>query len=475
MRRHPKLTGQIEKRLSPKEFSGLPLTLLSAAFFYAVALLLGIVQDYLARDPLISADVRIANLLYSLRSDTFLLFFYVVTLSAESRVVIVAAIVLTVFLWLRREKIFSFTLWLTLIPAEGVTYLGKILFHRGRPDVLLRAVSEDSFSFPSGHATTAAAFFGFIGFLVVRRCKTSKARIAAVLAVAVAVVLVDLSRLYLGVHYLSDVLAGNLVGVAALFFAIAVTEWLIANKRVQYPEPFRWTGIALVSLVEAAVIFFLLQFAPLPISRKVSLPMRAVAVSDVLPLFQQGTLPQYTETLTGETQEPTNLIVIAPGPCFTDDVAKAGWVLADEISLRSTKNISQAALLNKEYPTAPMTPSFYDARPNDFGFEKETEAKTVRSRHHARFWKTQYETSQGTLYVGTVSLDTGIKWGITHTIAPDIDTERDLLVSDLKSAGVVANDRLIPFIKPKLGSNFSGDPFFTDGKAAFLTLETCKQ
>jgi len=133
-------------------------------------------------------------------------------------------------------------------------------------------------------------------------------------------------------------------------------------------------------------------------------------------------------------------------------------------------------LLNEAYPTAPMTPSLYNTKPNDFGFEKQTAKNSVRVRHHARFWKTNYRTSLGMLYVGTVSLDTGIKWGgITHTIAPDIDTERNLFISELKEAGVVTQEKLVSFVPPTLGKNFSGDQFFTNGKASFLIFSSCNK
>ena len=79
------------------------------------------------------------------------------------------------------------------------------------------------------------------------------------------------------------------------------------------------------------------------------------------------------------------------------------------------------------------------------------------------------------MYVGTASLDTGLKWGITHAIAPDIDTERDLFVSDTQKAGVVTEEKLIPFVSPTLGKNFSGDQFFTNGKAGFIVFSSCEK
>jgi len=118
-----------------------------------------------------------------------------------------------------------------------------------------------------------------------------------------------------------------------------------------------------------------------------------------------------------------------------------------------------------------MTPSFWNKQVNDFGFEKSTETKSVRQKHHARFWKTNLKNDQGNnIYVGTVSLDTGIKWGITHKISPNINTERKLLFTDLEKTGVIKNSIKTKLVNPILGKNFSGDQFFTDGETYFVTF-----
>lgn len=472
--RHPKLTSYAGRRLSLKDFTGLPLTVIAAALVYTIALFFEIAAEYLEHDPLVAVDVRIANLLYSLRSDGLLRFSYFITISAEAGVVIVLALGLTALLWYRRQRIFVLSLWLTLITAEGTMFVAKHLFQRARPDILLRAVSEDSFSFPSGHATTAAAFYGFIAYLVIRSSKSWKMRISAAASAAVIALFVDFSRLYLGVHYLSDVLAGNLVGLAGLLFAIGVTEWLIARGSAAKPAAFSRKELfitAAEALLAVSTVTFVI--APLSLAHRPSVPPKNIDGRDPLSLFQAGTLPRYTETLVGGRQEPTNIIVIAEERCLERQMASAGWDLAEGVSLASTEHIAKAALLNQEYPTAPVTPSFYNTYPNDYGFEKETDRKTIRSRHHARFWKTGYSTDAGILFAGTASLDTGIKWGITHAIAPDIDTERDILVGDLRKAGVIAEERRVPFVPPTLGKNFAGEEFFTNGEAAILTLKPC--
>ena len=144
--------------------------------------------------------------------------------------------------------------------------------------------------------------------------------------------------------------------------------------------------------------------------------------------------------------------------CAEHSFCKLGF--SEGISLNSTERLAKTAILNQTYSTAPMTPSFYGAEPNDYGFEKQTDKNSVRARHHTRFWKTTYETPLGVLYVGTASLDTGLKWGITHAIAPDIDTERDLFVSDTQKAGVVTEEKLIPFVSPTLGKIFLATNFY---------------
>lgn len=473
VKKHPLLEKQIIERFSLEQFIGLPLTLLASIFLLCIALLIGVIQDYLAHDPLIFVDVRVTNLMYTFRNDAWLRFFYFVTLLAESVIIIVLSTLLSIFLWVRRARLYICTLWFALMVGDGFTFFGKHLFQRTRPDVLLRAVTENTYSFPSGHATTVVLFYGFIAYLVVRNHRSWKLRMVTLTLLLVIVVLVDLSRIYLGVHYVSDVIAGNLVGFAALLLAIGMTEWITAKKPLLTPNKRVTVGVAYTLVLVVVFITIGYALSPPPMLAFRSLPVQHIDVRGVLLLFDKKVIPRFTETLAGQAEEPINLLVVSPERCFTSDMLKANWQLAESITLRSAEKLSKDVLLNEPYPTAPVTPSFYNAEPNDYGFEKQTETNSIRARHHARFWNTGYLTPSGYLYIGTVSLDTGIKWGITHHIAPDIDTDRDLLVSDLTQAGVVEKSELVQFIPPSLGKNFLGDQFFTNGKAALIVFRQC--
>ena len=471
---HPKIHHQLNERLSFEKFTGIAFTILVIIFLYFISLFLGIVQDYLSHNSLVLADERIANLLYFFRNINLLYFFYFITLFAESTVVIILSIILSISLWVRRQRIYIFSLWLVLILGEGLAFWAKYVFQRERPALFMRTITENSFSFPSGHATAVVLFYGFLLYLVIRNYSSLKTKITSFIAFLLLVVLVDFSRLYLGVHYLSDVIAGNLLGFSVLILCIILTEWIISYKPKLIPNKIKSSQIFLLLIIAVASVFLVYGLTDSPVSKDKSMTAQEIKTEEVLSLFDKNILPRFTETLTGANQEPINLIIISPEACFEKDINNANWTSADKPTISSTKLLAKKAALNQAYSAAPMTPSFYDAKPNDFGFEKQTEKNTARSRHHARFWKTDYVTSSGTLYLGTTSLDVGIKWFLfAHSIAPDIDTERDLFVSDLKQTGVITKDLLVQFVIPTLGENFSGDNFFTNGKAVFMTFSDC--
>jgi undecaprenyl-diphosphatase len=106
------------------------------------------------------------------------------------------------------------------VGAEILNVLLKLAFHRPRPE--LAFVHLETYSFPSGHATAATAVYTLLAWLAVRRLASRRLRLAAVFGAALVIATVDFTRLYLGVHYLSDVLAGTAAGLAWALAAILV-------------------------------------------------------------------------------------------------------------------------------------------------------------------------------------------------------------------------------------------------------------
>ena len=113
---------------------------------------------------------------------------------------------------------------ISVVGAYGTVAILKILIERPRPPLDMQAIIETGYSFPSGHSVAAMSMYGFLAYLLYRDTTSRTVRWLTVSVASALILLVGWSRLYLGVHYLSDVLAGFLVGAAFLYLAIIVTR-----------------------------------------------------------------------------------------------------------------------------------------------------------------------------------------------------------------------------------------------------------
>ena len=470
---HPRLFLFIKDRFDRKRFWGLSATVLSFVFLYVLILFAGIVEDIITSDVIVSLDTRIENLLFAFRNAGIVKVFLWITLLGKPQIVFLFTAITAAILWLKKMKFYIMPLLVTITGSVIFTYLSKIAFHRVRPDVAVYA--ENSFSFPSGHATIAIAFYGFLVYLFIHTTKQWSKKVNIFFAGLLLIIAIGFSRLYLGVHYLSDVWAGYLVGALWLIVSISIIEWKQFGRVVSPTVGTFGIRVVQASLIGFAALFYVgyaVSYNPSVYTYADIAQRQDVVVSDVMDIFSNDRL-KYTETIIGYIQEPLNFIIIVDNK---EDVASVfndtGWFTSDRIDVLSMVELVKTAVLNRPYHTAPMTPSFWNARVNDIGFEKPTKTDTVRERHHSRFWRTDYLTSDGKrIYVGTASMDIGIKWGVTHNIKSDIDTERESLYQDLLDTKKIMNIEKIQLTEPKLGKNFAGDPFFTDGKAYILTIE----
>jgi undecaprenyl-diphosphatase len=473
VKKYPLIFKFIGQRLEKNKFFGLPLTLLCTAFVYIVFIFLGVIQDVLNSDPIIVADINVANLFFAFRDAELIAIFLRITLLANWQIVMSLALMTTALCWLWGKRIYIMPLWITIAGAELFNSLGKLVFHRLRPSVAYYV--EKSFSFPSGHSTMVVAFYGFVVYLLFREIKKRRYKTTVLFLGIVIILAIGLSRLYLGEHFLSDVWGGYLLGLLWLIIGISITEWLFHKKRV-ISSSVIFGGAKIISAL--LILLELIFYTNLAIRYDPSLAIikeakSEIVESDVLSLFSDKKLSRFTETITGNNQEPLSFIVIAKDDNdFIEGMQEAGWYFADSVTFDSTVKLAKAVVLNQSYLTAPMTPSFWNTKTHDLGFEKPTNAKSARARHHARFWRTQFKIQNGSsVYVGTVSLDVGMKWGITHKIKPDIDTEREGFFTDLKRTSRIDRSLKIQFVDPVLGQNFLKDQFFTDGELYVIYLK----
>jgi len=475
---HAKVTRFIKERFDPSRFEGLPLTLLWLALAYSVLLLGGLVQDLLASDPIVEVDKRLAALLLVFRTPFLLSVFVKITLLGNWQIISGGVFLFSLYLFAERKFNFLIPFWISMGGCGFFTTVGKWIFHRQRPFDMTHILE---FSFPSGHSAYTACFYGFLAYFLIRQTKNRTRHVDLIFIWILIFTMVGFSRLYLGVHYLSDVLAGGLLGLSWLLIGISLVEWKEARNINMAPLSFQHANtqrrIQHLGALLIAVWIFLYIFAAasyIPPYFKGSRQQPAVLkLTSPLAPFDSGRLPKFTETMSGRNQEPISIMIIVKNEKnLVESMKKAGWTLADPISIRSVAKAFKAALMNESYQQAPVTPSFWNALPLDFAFEKETAKHSIRQRHHIRLWKTGWRLPDGDWqYVGTASFDNGINWlHFSHSIAPAIDVERQTLLSDCIKANIISDFSETAFVPPAMGANFSGDTFFSDGKIVILYL-----
>ena len=134
-----------------------------------------------------------------------------------------------------RRSYSRLSLLITLVfGGNALNYALKVLIHRTRPSFVDPLVTVAGDSFPSGHAMASTIFYGFVVTYIVAKTLRQRGKNAAIGAGILMVVLVCFSRVYLGVHYLSDVFAGIFEAIAWYVVVLAV---LPADRQSGSPSP----------------------------------------------------------------------------------------------------------------------------------------------------------------------------------------------------------------------------------------------
>lgn len=166
----------------------------------------------------LNIDNFIENFFLSIRSPWGVDFFSTVTRPGAWRLIIFLAILMVVLFWLKSKKEYILPFLTTVLGAEISGQILKILFHRARPAGGLEI--ENTFSFPSGHALIAAAFYGFLIYYFRQNAKSRLEKNIYLATGLFLILLIGLSRLYLGAHFFSDVIGGYIIG--AIWLAVGI-------------------------------------------------------------------------------------------------------------------------------------------------------------------------------------------------------------------------------------------------------------
>ena len=249
----------IARRRDAASPSGLVVTIGGLVALLALALFLGIAEDVVMRDPLVVVDQQIAAAAYAWRNPLLtdaMLFF---TNLGGARVVVISLVLVGGWMALCGRLLFVVGLLSSVVIGEAIVWELKGVLQRPRPPIEHALVAAAGASFPSGHSFVAFSLYGFIASFAIWQVHKNLVRGALGCLFLLLAFLIGLSRIYLGVHWLSDVLAAYLLGTAWLATTLTIILSLEKTSVGQslawspYPRTGIW-GIGLFMLWLVAIV-----------------------------------------------------------------------------------------------------------------------------------------------------------------------------------------------------------------------------
>lgn len=225
----------VRARLSPESYLGLHLTLGALVLIGATWLFGNIAEDVMTGDPLTILDHNVAVWLHARATPRLTTIMLVITYLHSMPGVSVMALGVALYLWRRRCLYWMLALILTVPGGMLLNVLLKHAFHRVRPSFDNPILTLTTYSFPSGHTMTATVFYGVLAAFAVRKIKSWQGRLLVILGAGLMILLVGFSRIYLGAHYLSDVLGAMAEGLAWLALCLTAVDTLRRRRTANHP------------------------------------------------------------------------------------------------------------------------------------------------------------------------------------------------------------------------------------------------
>jgi membrane-associated phospholipid phosphatase len=474
----PATARHFARRFDTRSPWGLSATMAGLVIWAGIWVFLGVVEDIAAKDPLVVLDLRLHNSIPLFRTPAMTRFMLVVTELGGGICLTLLALGAACLALARGRARVAATLLLALCVTALLAASLKALFGTARPVDAIIGFQEASF--PSGHMLSGTVVYGLFAALLLESKTGNGLRALGVPVLLSVIVGIGLSRLYLGVHWASDLLASLALALIALAGALFFLNYPARMQLIDGfslplgPRASKVLGMALIGMAAVAV-------AVLPSRVKI---LQGGVAETVVPIdikllqhsLPPGT-PQWSEDLIGSHMEPISLVFIGSERAILETFARAGWTRADAPTPVRVLQEGIAALWNRSDPTGPATPAYFMDHPQSLTLEKpDSTSPSIRRRHHTRLWRTRFciEPACRPLWVATASFDVGLELSKrsylpTHRIDAALDTERALIAADLTAVGARLESN-IEVTPPTGGTNAIGDPFWTDGQALVITM-----
>ncbi|SIR59508.1 bifunctional DedA family/phosphatase PAP2 family protein [Bosea sp. TND4EK4] len=343
------LAYTVRRLLDPDITDDRTVALLVAGFAVVLLGFVNLVEGVVARGELARADLAISNLIQSLRIDAGDRIMIVVTSFGDG--VVIAALAVLTLTWLawRRSWRLAGGLAILLIATAAFVPLLKSTIQIARP--LAMYSGAEAYSFPSGHATFATTFFGFVGWLTLRGLPGRWRWLPIVLA-AGTVGLIATSRIYLAAHWPSDVLAGTIFGLGTtLIIALVFRKDDLTQARPA------WLGLAMCGAFLVVGSLHVYRTLPAAEQRYVRSMPQVAATKVEWETSAWATLPQHRIDLEGDTKEPIVLQWAGSPATLQSALEKEGWSVPKPWSINVVATFLSPRPVLAEMPVPPRLSS----------------------------------------------------------------------------------------------------------------------
>ncbi len=221
---HPAIAVFFRLKLSPKFYLVLHLLIglmFSAGFIWIFG---RIVVNVLSGNPFVYLDRWVQNQILYFQTPFVTTFMKIVTRFGSGLIILIGSVFGIIYFYLNRKFAELVIYLVTIIGGSVLVLVLKDAIHRPRPVVLVPLLHVQGWSFPSGHAMMSVVFWGIATYFLIRHQNSWNIRVFFVLALGFLISLISFSRLYLQVHYLSDIIGGISGGLLWLVFAITALE-----------------------------------------------------------------------------------------------------------------------------------------------------------------------------------------------------------------------------------------------------------
>jgi undecaprenyl-diphosphatase len=395
-RRHARLNKIVAGLLDPDHPEFKTLSILGVLLIGATWLFFGVLEDVVTGDPLVRADHGVYQFLQDLRTPWADRFMVLMTELGDP--VVIGSIVLMVLVWLLwRRNWRAAGYWFAAVGfGQIAATVIKLVMQRPRPVTSLYH-GLSTYSFPSGHATMAMVVYGFLAVLVASRLSQPRRWFVYSLT-AILIFFIVISRLYLGAHWLSDVLSGMSLGLA----------WISLLGIAYYRHPTRTgdlkglQGAVLLTLVLAAG-WHASQAYRSDLHRYA--PRLSLQYQDAENWRQTGwkILPAYRQDLEGEFEQPLNVQWSGSLPLLHRKLQASGW--HDPVE-PSRFTILRWLLPSPKLAELPLPPQIHDGRDADLQMVYPLSSNDQGERQLVvRIWRSHVALKPGgePVWVGNVS------------------------------------------------------------------------